>query len=136
MRNFPVRSFGVLIVVAMAGCVSDMPYASGPDAPFANTDRAPVKAAPEGNARDARWDNVLDVGGADLVAYDNTVPTTMLEVSVRPTGPARHVVAQGETLYAIALRHLGDGNRWRDLIDANPGLSAEALAVGQVIRVP
>lgn len=133
MHRFALPVFGVFAVVIFSGCVSQTPYRSGSDGPFGQVDPVPTQIRPVG---DARWDSVLDVGGADLVVYDSTAPAAMREVSIKPAGPTRHTVAPGETLYAIARQHLGDGSRWRDLIDANPGLSPDALAVGQVIRVP
>ncbi|MBP5467896.1 MAG: LysM peptidoglycan-binding domain-containing protein, partial [Candidatus Riflebacteria bacterium] len=32
-----------------------------------------------------------------------------------------HKVKSGESLWAIAQEHLGDGNRWRELVDTNKG---------------
>jgi nucleoid-associated protein YgaU len=35
--------------------------------------------------------------------------------------PLRHVVQANESLYRIAAKHLGDGNRWREIARANEG---------------
>jgi len=50
-----------------------------------------------------------------------------------------YTVASGDSLWAIAARELGDGNRWRDLYEANrdiiggdPGL----IRPGQVLTIP
>ena len=60
-------------------------------------------------------------------------PAESAEPVVRDTV---HDVRKGETLYGIAKRHLGDGNRWMEIVEANPGLDPDALQVGQRIRIP
>jgi LysM repeat protein len=45
-------------------------------------------------------------------------------------------VLKGDTLKAIARRELGDGERWKEIVDLNPGLSPSKLAVGQVLLLP
>lgn len=61
---------------------------------------------------------------------------------VVPDGPAEpapakeYVVQPGDTLYNIATRFLGDGNRYREIEQANPGLKAESLSVGRKIHIP
>ncbi|MEX0653337.1 MAG: LysM domain-containing protein [Phycisphaeraceae bacterium] len=47
-----------------------------------------------------------------------------------------YTVRRGDTLWSIAHRHYGDGQRWRDIADANPGISAERLPVGAEITLP
>lgn len=47
-----------------------------------------------------------------------------------------YVVRSGDTLTGIAARLLGDGDRWRELVAANPGLDPKRLFVGKSIRVP
>ena len=44
---------------------------------------------------------------------------TVREVSTPPV--VRHTVAKDESLYKIAARYLGDGNRWREIAKANRG---------------
>lgn len=46
------------------------------------------------------------------------------------------VVQHGDTLYSIAQRALGDGNRWRELAAANPGVTPKSLKVGQTLTLP
>lgn len=45
-------------------------------------------------------------------------------------------VRKGDTLTKIAAATLGDGNKWKVLVDANPGLDPRRLKIGQVIRIP
>jgi hypothetical protein len=48
-----------------------------------------------------------------------------------------HVVRPGETLWSLAVRYLGDGERWREILSLNASLrSASSLAVGTSIRIP
>lgn len=64
--------------------------------------------------------------------------------SVPPAGPAgpaatagnTYTVQKGDTLWSIAQRMLGDGQRWREIQDLNPGLEPAKLKVGAVIVLP
>ncbi len=49
-----------------------------------------------------------------------------------------HVVRPGETLWQIANDLLGNGRRWREILQVNAGTirSAESLVVGSTIRIP
>jgi nucleoid-associated protein YgaU len=47
-----------------------------------------------------------------------------------------YVVQRGETLWRIAVHHLGDGQRWREIVELNPGLDPNKLRSGQEIRIP
>ena len=48
-----------------------------------------------------------------------------------------HLTERGDDLWSLAQRYYGDGARWREIRDANPGLDAAAhLYPGQVLIVP
>ena len=49
-----------------------------------------------------------------------------------------HVVAKGDTLYALARRYYGDQSRWKDIYNANRSKlrSADALPVGTKLVIP
>ena len=47
-----------------------------------------------------------------------------------------HTIRSGETLGAIAARHLGTRKRWPDLARVNPGLDPNRLRVGAVLALP
>jgi nucleoid-associated protein YgaU len=49
---------------------------------------------------------------------------------------ARYIVKSGDTLYSIAAQQLGDKQRWREILAANPGIKANDLKVGQVVVIP
>jgi nucleoid-associated protein YgaU len=53
-----------------------------------------------------------------------------------PVSGSTYVVKHGDTLYGIARKAYGDGKQWQRIADANPGLSPQALKVGQTINVP
>lgn len=48
-----------------------------------------------------------------------------------------HTVVAGDSLYAIARTLLGDGNRWREILENNKGLleSPSTLAIGMVLKI-
>jgi nucleoid-associated protein YgaU len=53
-----------------------------------------------------------------------------------PASDRTHVVAPGEVLSVIAQRELGSAGRWREIVDLNPGLDPDRLAVGTVLALP
>jgi|GEM_PF-1488581 len=61
---------------------------------------------------------------------------TPRRTSVRPAGTV--TVAAGDTLSALAARHLGSGQRWDDLLAANSDVleRPEALREGMTLRLP
>ncbi|QTF94203.1 N-acetylmuramoyl-L-alanine amidase [Halomonas sp. BM-2019] len=74
----------------------------------------------------------------------------LLEIGEKPTRrrsrassspePRRLVVKRGDTLFALAARHLGNGSRWPELLQADgtpfDEASARRLAPGDVVLVP
>ena len=88
--------------------------------------RQPTPAGPS-----AVHPEVLDVSPRTLVYATDPTPAARTETADR-----RHVVKAGETLFSIARDHLGDGKRWREIVDLNPGLSAQTLRAGQTLVLP
>ena len=122
---------GLLGVMSLSSCVSGHRRWSG-DGPRLGMSQA-IPYRPE----------ALHVGPTSL-AYaprSTRAPSRTIEVSPAPppqpvTTPQRHVVAPGETLFAIARTRLGDESRWRDILAANPSLEGTALKAGQTITLP
>lgn len=47
-----------------------------------------------------------------------------------------YVVRKGDTLWSIAARVYNDGQRYRDVLAANPGIDASRLSIGQELVLP
>ena len=47
-----------------------------------------------------------------------------------------HTVQRGETLWSIAARYYGDGQRWRDIARANNIPNEHQLRIGQRLQLP
>jgi LysM repeat protein len=48
-----------------------------------------------------------------------------------------YVVKVGDTLFSIAKNQLGDGNKWKSILEANPGATQESLMVpGRRVFLP
>jgi hypothetical protein len=48
-----------------------------------------------------------------------------------------HIVKPGDTLWKLSATYLGDGNRWREFLAANPSLrNRSMLSVGTSLRIP
>ena len=97
------------------------------------------------NKRDSAFrsnDDVLDVrGGSARFNEPLAAPTVDPMVSgapaySAPVAPTNHTVRQGDTLWSIASRHYGNGQKWRDIVSANPGISETRLPVGRTIVLP
>ncbi len=56
-------------------------------------------------------------------------------IVVGPVGGS-YTIAKGDTLWSIAKREYGDGQKWKDIADANPGVNPNKLRVGQQITLP
>lgn len=52
------------------------------------------------------------------------------------TATRRHTVRSGDTLFKIAQTHLGDGNKWKSIADANKVTDPRKLRIGQVLVIP
>jgi len=54
----------------------------------------------------------------------------------KAAGARTHTVGKGENLWKIAASTLGDGKRWKEIADLNPGLKADKLVLGQKLKLP
>jgi tetratricopeptide (TPR) repeat protein len=55
-----------------------------------------------------------------------------------PVAPASYTVAPGQSLWSIAVERLGDGARYREILDLNPQLRGDPARIraGQELRLP
>jgi 5'-nucleotidase len=89
---------------------------------------APVPAPPPDSA-----DPYADPYAQDPVAV---APAPEPEPIVIPPAESTYTIAKGDTLWSIAKREYGNGQRWKDIAEANPGINPNKLRVGQQITLP
>jgi nucleoid-associated protein YgaU len=76
-------------------------------------------------------------GAAERKAEPKTVaskPASRVESAPRTGGS--YTVRAGDSLSTIAASVLGDGSRWREIRDLNPGVDPSRLAVGAQLAMP
>ena len=64
---------------------------------------------------------------------DTSTPTINATIT---TGGNSYTVKPGDTLWKIAASHYGDGKKWKEIVDANPGLQPSKLRIGMTINLP
>lgn len=72
--------------------------------------------------------------------FEPAAPVTTYTPAAAPVQVASaggtYQVKRGDTLFAIAKSHYGDGKQWTRIASANPGLAPNTLKAGQTIRIP
>ena len=119
-------------IVSMAGCRKQRTDDLATVPPGPDFDAAPVYGS---------VDMDTDVDLAPQPVEDVLEPILLEQTPqpvtpVQPVAPSVHVVARGETLWRIAVRYYGDGQRWRDIAAANGNIDPKKLAVGQRLVLP
>lgn len=74
-------------------------------------------------------------GGAKTGASDVVSRTTPSVVKKTPASRT-YVVKKGDTLWKIADKFYGDGNKWKKIADANKIKDPRKLGVGKKLRIP
>jgi nucleoid-associated protein YgaU len=126
MKNFKHAALTALLLSTMlAGCnASWNPFRkkepAAPELPLANVE--PI-------------DNGTGSASVDPIMVTPPVTTPDPVVAPAPAGTT-YTIKKKDTLWSIAAAHLGNGQRYREILAANPGLDAKKLAVGQVIKLP
>lgn len=102
----------------------------------------------DGYRGDARADVLTPAEPAEAPPADRTAPapepivTPVPQAAPAPVAPApvaqpvTYTVKQGDNLWQIAKAHYGDGQKWKQIVDANPGLNPDKLPVGKTIVLP
>ncbi|MEX0886330.1 MAG: LysM domain-containing protein [Phycisphaeraceae bacterium] len=71
----------------------------------------------------------------DEYMYEDVAPVR-IEDEAPAAGGSTYTVRQDDTLWSIAVREYGDGQRWQDIRDANPNVDANNLPVGTELTLP
>ena len=53
-----------------------------------------------------------------------------------PAGGRTHTIRKGDTLWSLAVQYYGNGQRWVDIANANPGVNPKKLYVGNDLVIP
>ncbi len=120
----------ILAMIPMAGCRKQKTDDISTLPPLSEFDAGPVYGTTETGT-------VVEVAPQPVV--DTTSVAPIQPVAPPPPPPAApkvHVVARGDTIWSIALRYYGDGQRWRDIAAANGNIDPKKLAIGQRLIVP
>nr|WP_108870924.1 LysM peptidoglycan-binding domain-containing protein [Tessaracoccus timonensis] len=101
-------------------------------APVGTASAAPPAAPePHATAHVPQGDPSSSAAAADSTSTDDAPPAATTR-----TG-REYVVQPGDELWTLAKQHLGSGERWRDILAVNPGLTADArLQPGTTLQLP
>jgi 5'-nucleotidase len=47
-----------------------------------------------------------------------------------------HTAEKGDTFWNLAVKYYGDGQEWKRIAEANPGVKMNAISVGTKIVIP
>ncbi|WP_433628517.1 LysM peptidoglycan-binding domain-containing protein [Nocardia sp. CA-120079] len=86
-------------------------------------------------ASDTQTDNPLPAPEPEPVAEQAVAPAAE-EVAPPPPAAQTYTVEPGDTLWAIAERFYGDGNRYQEIADASGIDNPDAINPGQVLTIP
>ncbi len=98
----------------------------------------------------SRWKEIADLNGVDparlpvgkelrlpaggVAKGDVPKPSAVAKEAV--TSASSYRVASGDSLWRIAERELGDGERWKEIASANPGIDPKRLVAGTTLTLP
>ncbi len=77
--------------------------------------------------------------GAQPVQFEPVAPAAPqpFAAPVAPaSGQSSYTIQKNDSLWKIAERHYGSGQRWVDIANANPGLEPTKMPVGKTIVLP
>lgn len=130
MKRYAWMAFSLASVGLFVGCSSDpdtvepVPppnYSASPDPeplpPVSINEGSPVTAAPASP--------VAGPGGYEPEPLPPAEPVSRI-----------YTVRKGDTLWSIAQREYGNGQKWKAIAQANPSLDPKKLMIGQQITLP
>lgn len=121
---------------AEAGASAPPPQAFGePRTPNAATPPAANGPEMSAGATGTASGAPTPTGGAATVIPAPT-PKTVVEAAPVPPAGREYTIKSGDTLEGIARAELGDGQRWKQIVDMNPGLDPKSLKIGRKIMLP
>ena len=123
MSRMTVSSF-VLAVVMAAGCQSTNNNGAVSDVPGPTPSKPTPSVTPP--AKPAEGTPTITLGA----------PNRSAPLTPPPATGGNYTVRQGDTLWSIARNHYGDGQKWKTIVAANPGLTPEKMRIGQTIMLP
>jgi len=57
-------------------------------------------------------------------------------VPVPVPGERSHVIVKGDTLWSLAVRYLGNGQKWPEIQKLNGGIDPLKLPIGKILKIP
>lgn len=138
-RLLLLPAFACSIALVAAGCQNKQkaeletappPPASLEADPFGTGDSEPMGFEEDFAAETPPSEPAPDAPAAQGEVDEVTFTST-------PTPAARtYTIRKNDTLWSLAQRFYGDGQKWVDIVNANPGINPQKLAVGQEIILP
>lgn len=71
-----------------------------------------------------------------VAAKSTPVAKKATVASASKSASSTYTVKKGDLVRSIAKSQLGDENRWKEIVAANPGLDPSKLAIGQKLKMP
>jgi nucleoid-associated protein YgaU len=135
----------IVILVVVVGVVAITPKSTVDERLYPDGERTEMALAPEvlepvppatGALAESPWPAKEGAtASSDLKPLPAPIAPTATPVVPEPT--FRTVkIQRGDTFAIIAKRELGSSARYKELVDANPGLTATKLVAGKEIRIP
>ena len=88
-----------------------------------------------GSMAQFRADVKAMLGQVEQVTVKEPEKATAVETKPQETTYTAYTVQKGDTLWRIAHKHLGSGNRYKEIKTAS-GITSDNLKIGQVLKIP
>lgn len=137
----PAKPAGVMNVGGQPAAVAATPEAATPAREPVPNVKADAAAKAEATKADPAKASAKPVAakpaaGKSIAATPAAAPAATIEAADPAAAPQTYVVQKGDTLTKIAREKYGDGNKWKRIAEANPGLSPSTIKVGQKLIIP